>query len=89
MALDDIFKIKKRCELIRVGQKNDGGYLICKKSLLETRYLKSIGISDDFSFEDEFLKIKNGEVDIRCYDDVLSNVFLLKKTNYVILEDAL
>lgn len=79
MALDNEFMIRGKCDLVRIGQNNDGGYLICNKSVLETKYLVSIGISDDFSFEENFLKIRNEKINIRCYDDVLNEFFLFKK----------
>ncbi len=51
------FKPKGLFDLVRVGKDNDGGYLICKKSLKETEYLLSFGISDDFSFEENLKEL--------------------------------
>jgi hypothetical protein len=51
-------------EKIRVGKNNDGGYIICNIPSNSYDCLISAGISDDTSFEDEFLLKYN---DIMCY----------------------
>ena len=42
--------------LIRLGGKEDGGYIISKKALEDCDFLLSFGMSNDWSFEQEFLK---------------------------------
>ena len=37
--LPKIFKPNNKYDLIRVGSNNDGGYLVEKNSLFETKYL--------------------------------------------------
>lgn len=74
--LPKIFKPENEYDLIRLGQDNDGGYLVEKKSFENTECLISLGINDDWSFEEDFLK-KN--IIIKCFDDVLDEKFLLKK----------
>lgn len=64
-------------KLIRVGKDNDGGYLICENSVMDSSTLVSFGISDDFSFEEHFQKIKN--VDIFAFDPTINLNFFLKK----------
>tara|TARA_S200000501_G_scaffold63916_1_gene54752 strand:+ start:4962 stop:5720 length:759 start_codon:yes stop_codon:yes gene_type:complete len=71
------FKPDGLYELIRVGKNNDGGYLVCKNSVLNSDALISFGISDDFSFEANFQDIKN--VDIFAYDPTVNLNFFLKK----------
>ena len=78
MSFDKILKPQYDYDLIRVGRDNDGGYLIEKKSLENTQSLISLGISDDWSFEEDFLK-KNKNISIKCFDDVLDKKFLLKR----------
>ena len=58
MALPNILRPVKT-ELIRCGAKNDGGYLVSKKSIKSANTLISFGILDDCSFENDFLKIKD------------------------------
>ena len=76
MPLHKILKPKYNNDLIRIGRDNDGGYLVEKKSFENTECLISLGINDDWSFEEDFLKKKN--IIIKCFDDVLDEKFLLK-----------
>ena len=77
MPFPKILKPKYNYDLIRIGRDNDGGYLVEKKSLENTECLISLGINDDWSFEEDFLKKKN--IIIKCFDDSLDERFLLKK----------
>ena len=67
------FKPDGLFDLVRVGKNNDGGYLISKKNLEKSEYLLSFGISDDFSFEEDFKKYKNTK--IISFDPTVSDVF--------------
>jgi hypothetical protein len=77
-------KPSKLYDLIRVGKENDGGYLICKKSSLESNLLFSFGISDDFSFEKQFKDINNCK--IIAYDPSSTNNFFIKKILIALLK---
>ena len=72
------FKPDGLYDLIRLGKDNDGGYLICKNSILETDCLFSFGISDDFSFEED-LKNRENKILIFAYDSTTTNIFFIKK----------
>ena len=61
------FKPSKKFDLIRLGKDNDGGYLVGKNTISKTKFLVSLGIGDDCSFEKDFLRI-NEKVKIYCYD---------------------
>ena len=63
-------------DLIRIGKDNDGGYLVCKNSVYKSDVLISFGISDDFSFEEQFQKLNN--VKIFAYDPTTTNNFFFK-----------
>lgn len=67
------FLPKSQFDLIRLGEDNDGGYLICKNSYEESKFLIGLGINDDWSFE------KNFQKDFIGFDDQLSIKFLTKK----------
>ena len=54
-------------DLIRIGKDNDGGYIVRSQDIDDTRNLISLGISFDFSFEEDFLK-KNKKVNIFSFD---------------------
>jgi hypothetical protein len=73
--------------LIRLGKKNDGGYLVEKESLFNSKGLISFGLNYDWSFEKDFFQ--NNEVPIHCYDPTVkyssikkfSRKYLLKLFN--------
>jgi hypothetical protein len=67
--LPKIFKPKNEYDLIRLGQDNDGGYLIEKNSLSDAKSLISFGLSYDWSFEKKFFSIKG--CPIHCYDPTI------------------
>ena len=70
------FKPKELFDLVRIGKNNDGGYLVCKNSLKETELLISFGIGNDFSFEENFFKLK--KVSIHAYDPSINYKFFIK-----------
>jgi hypothetical protein len=70
-------KPKKLYDLIRLGKNNDGGYLVCKKSIKDSKLLFSFGISDDISFEEDFKKKNNSQ--IIAFDPTSTNIFFFKK----------
>ena len=76
--LPDFLKFKTAKELIRVGRDNDGGYLISKKDIQQSDILISLGISSDWSFEEDFLKYKS--VPILAFDGTISSKKFLKNT---------
>ena len=68
----------KRSNLIRVGPKKDGGYIIDKRILRKSQILISCGLNDDWEFEKDFLK-KNGDITIKAYDHTVNNKFWIKR----------
>ena len=65
-----------KTDLIRIGRDNDGGYLIPKQSLNQTKLLYSFGLSQDWSFEKEFYN--KASVKIVCYDQSVNWKFFVK-----------
>lgn len=64
--------------LIRLGDLEDGGYVLCSESVMRSKKLLSFGISDNWSFESEFIK-KNDQITVDCYDFSISlSIFLGK-----------
>ena len=80
--LPNFFSYKTAKDLIRVGKKNDGGYLVSKFDVEKSDILISLGISDDWSFEEDFQKIK--DVIIFAYDGSVNTKIFLKKIFYFI-----
>tara|TARA_A100001234_G_scaffold221188_1_gene236221 strand:- start:337 stop:1095 length:759 start_codon:yes stop_codon:yes gene_type:complete len=56
IKLPNFFKPEFETDLLRIGNYNDGGYLIPQKSLERTKILHSFGLSTDWSFEEEIFK---------------------------------
>ena len=68
-------------DLIRIGKANDGGYIVRSQDIANTKNLISLGISFDFSFEEEFLK-KNKKITITTYDCSVGFRYYFKKCKY-------
>ena len=58
-------------DLIRIGARGDGGYVLNEASVRHSQYLLSFGINDEWSFESEFLTRKD-KVKIFCFDHSVS-----------------
>ena len=66
MKLPNFLCPKYKCELIRLGKENDGGYSVPNKSLGKTKNVFGFGLGDDWSFEEEFKKLS--EAKVICFD---------------------
>ena len=64
-------------DIIRLGRKNDGGYLVSESDVTASDKLLSFGIYDDWSFEENFAKIN--DVPIVAFDASSGLKLLLKK----------
>ena len=62
--------------LRRFGSKNDGGYVFPENILKNLKTLVSLGIKDDWSFEKDYIKLKNNKV--IAYDLVSDLLFFIK-----------
>ena len=61
---------KKIKTLERIGKNNDGGYIIDKENIYNSDILIGLGMSDDWSFEENFNSINS--VPTYIYDDSVS-----------------
>jgi|TARA_B110000438_G_C15673546_1_gene589207 hypothetical protein len=93
MKLPNFLKPKFKCDLIRLGKKNDGGYVIPKMSLKNSKLILGFGLGEDWSFEEHFKKLSGARV--MCFDNSVNlrfwiikffkdiiNLFLFKKKTY-------
>lgn len=64
--------------LIRLGRKADGGYVVDKKIVENTNFLVSFGLGPDWSFELDFIKY-NQKIKIFMYDYTVSSAPYLKE----------
>jgi len=60
------FKPKNNFQLIRLGRKYDGGYLVDEKSIIDSEFLISGGMFWDFKFEQDYINLTKNKV--YCYD---------------------
>jgi len=69
--------------LERIGGNNDGGYIIDGKNILNSDVLIGLGMSDDWSFEENFNSLNS--VPTYIYDETVSlKKFLKKCSKYII-----
>ena len=69
--------------LERIGRNNDGGYVIDKKNISNSDVLIGLGMSDDWSFEENFNTINS--VPTYIYDESVSlKKFLKKCLKYIV-----
>ena len=77
VKLPQLFRPIKCDSLVRIGKDNDGGYVIDSASISNTDCLVSFGINDDWSFEEQFLKMKI--VPLYAFDASINRRFFQKK----------
>ena len=68
----------KTNNLIRLGRKADGGYVVDKEIVLNTDYLITFGLGPDWSFELDYKKY-NPNINIFMYDYTVSSLPYLKE----------
>ena len=68
----------KLSNLIRIGPKTDGGYIIDKRVLSKTNILITCGLNDDWEFEKSFLK-KKPATKITAFDHTVNKKFWIKR----------
>ena len=76
--LPSFFHFDAAEDLIRIGNQNDGGYLVCRKDVCSSSAVLSLGISDDWSFEEDFYRF-NPSIIIHSYDGSVGRGFFLRK----------
>jgi len=74
--LKPVFTNKKN--LMRLGPKRDGGYIIDRRIIDKIELIVTCGLSDDWSFEKHFLKYNN-KVYVHAYDHTVDSYFWVKR----------
>ena len=64
--------------LIRIGPNKDGGYIIDKRVIINTKKIITCGLNDDWEFERAFLKI-NKKCKLIAYDHTVDKDFWVKR----------
>jgi hypothetical protein len=75
--LPNFFSFKSANNLIRIGKKNDGGYLVSQSDINMSDVLISLGIGSDWSFEEDFVNKKN--IEVFAYDASISQKYFFKE----------
>lgn len=73
IILPKILQPFKCLDLIRLGKKNDGGYLISYQDVLNTKNFIGFGVGEDCSFELDFLKLNDVAISLYDKDSRASN----------------
>ena len=78
--LPKIFKPYKsfKRNLVRIGHKTDGGYVIDKRVIKKSNTIITCGLNDDWEFEKDFLKF-NKNCKIIAYDHTVNKEFWNKR----------
>ena len=71
------FKSNKH-NLLRVGPRKDGGYIIDRRVIKKSKTVITFGLNDDWEFENHYLKI-NSESKVIAYDHTINNDFWKKR----------
>lgn len=77
--LPKIFRPIEVNDLIRLGNKFDGGYVFSKSIFKKTKQLITFGLSDEFSFEQD-LKKKIPKLEVFAFDHTVNVNFWIKNT---------
>ena len=75
-------------DLVRLGRKGDGGYLIPRQVLEEANGCLSFGLGIDWSFEKAFFELKKEKITPDCiifFDASISTFGILKSLKYMLL----
>ena len=64
--------------LVRVGPKTDGGYVVDKRIFKKSKTLITCGLNDDWEFERDYLK-KNHRTQIITYDHTVNKKFWVNR----------
>jgi hypothetical protein len=75
--LPNFFSFKSAHDLIRIGRKNDGGYLVSQSDISMSDVLISLGIGHDWSFEENFADKKN--IEVFAYDASINQKYFFKE----------
>ena len=64
------------CNNICIGSRNDDGYEVSKFSIQNSEFLLSLGMKEDWRFEEEYLRLKR--VPVHLYDHTVTRLWLFE-----------
>lgn len=74
-------------DLVRLGNKGDGGYVIPQSALRDMDALLSFGVSTDWSLEEDVFRAKDG-LTIHAYDHTVGTEFFLRSISLGLIKFA-
>ena len=78
MKVQTSARISECLHKVRLGNQHDGGYIVCYNDVCESDFLLSFGVSDDWTFEEDFLS-KNPGISVHAYDHSIDFLVMLTK----------
>jgi len=74
---------RHRNDLVRLGPKYDGGYVITENIIRNTDFVVGLGIGTDWKFEEDFYRLKKCR--IHCYDHTISlGLFMMESARHTL-----
>jgi len=74
--LPHFFAYQPASDLVRIGRDHDGGYLVSASDIEHSQLLISLGVNDDWSFEEQFKKRR--DIPTLAYDASVSERYFRK-----------
>ena len=78
MTLPPEWRSRSLPDLVRLGNAHDGGYVIPERTVVATELILSLGISDDWTFEADFVR-RNPNARVIGYDPTITTNFWFKR----------
>lgn len=80
----DLLNVYNVGEKVRLGSANDGGYVLPKLCIKNSKYLFSYGISDDISFDEHYIEQTEFKNKVIAYDHTIDNIFTKYQDNFTL-----
>lgn len=84
-----LLKIYDVGEKIRVGNINDGGYVLPKILIEKSNSLFSYGISNDISFDEHYIELTDYKNKVYGYDHTIDSVETKYKNNFILKKEGI
>lgn len=81
--LPDCLKPRHRDDLVRLGSKHDGGYVVTESIIRHTDFVVGLGVGTNWKFEEDFYRLK--KCPVHCYDHTISlGLFTMGSVRYTL-----
>lgn len=76
-------------EKIRVGSKNDGGYILPKIAIEKSDFLFSYGIETNIEFEEEYIELSDNKKNVYAFDHTIDGIPTRYENNFFFNKEGL